>query len=146
MSRISDARIEKLLEGPHQGVLSVSRKEKGPLAVPMSYLFRDGRFYIVTSTESLHSRLMTGTGRATMTVQFEEVSDRAVHQWYVMAEGPIGFTDLEPKPFVKEILAKDRGEENADGWSSGDPPPDVQVAVLDPEKLSGYEFRESLDS
>ena len=145
MTRISETRIEKLLEGPHQGVLSVSREEKGPVAVPMSYLFRAGKFYVVTSTESLHSRLMVRTGRATMTVQFEACDGRNLHQWYVMAEGPIAFTDLEPKPFIKEILAKDRGEENADEWSSGDPPPDVQVAVLDPEKLSGYEFRESLD-
>ncbi len=146
MSRIGVARIEELLAGPHQGVLSVSRREKGPVAVPMSYLFRDGRFYMVTSTDALHSRLMTKTNRATITVQFEECDGRRVHQWYVMAEGPIGFTHLEPGPLVREILAKDRGEENADEWTSGDRPPDVQVAVLHPEKLSGFEFQEALDT
>ena len=40
---------------------------------------------------------------------------------------------------------KDRGEENADEWTSGGASPEIQVAVLQPEKLSGYEFRESLD-
>ena len=94
MTRITESRIEELLDGPHQGVLSVSQTNKGPVAVPMSYLFQNGWFYMVTSTESLHGRLMSRTGRATMTVQFEACDGRRLHQWYVMAEGPIGVTDL----------------------------------------------------
>ena len=74
----------------------------------MSYLFRDGRFYMVTSPESLHGRLMQRTGRATLTVQFEACDGRNVYQWYVIAEGTIGFTDSEPGPYVRAILAKDR--------------------------------------
>ena len=144
MARIGQQRIEELLDGPHQGVLSVSRRDKGPVAVPMSYLFTQGRFYVVTSPESVHGRLMWRTGRATITVQYEACDGRNVHQWYVMAEGTIGFEDSEPGPLVRAILAKDRGEANADEWASGDPPPDVQVAVLEPQKLSGFEFRDSL--
>lgn len=145
MARIDEQRIRELLEGPHQGVLSVSRRDKGPVAVPISYLFSDGRFHMVTTPESLHGRLMRRTGRATLTVQLEACDGRSVHQWYVMAEGTISFTDTKPGPFVRAILAKDRGEENADEWTSGDPPSDVQLAVLDPVKLSGFEFRGSLD-
>ena len=145
VTRINASRIGKLLDGPHQGVLSVSRRDKGPVAVPMSFLFRDGRFYIVTSPESLHGRLMQRTGRATLTVQFEACDGRNVYQWYVMAEGTISFTDAEPGPYVRAILAKDRGEEHADEWASGDPPVDVRLAVLAPEKLSGFEFQDSLD-
>jgi len=142
---LDESRIVELLDGPHQGVLSVSRSERGPVAVPMSYLFQDGRFYLATSTESLHARLMKRTGRATMTVQYEACDGRNVHQWYVMAEGPIGFTDLDAGPLVRAILTKDRGKENADEWTSGKSSPEVQVAILQPEKLSGYEFQESLD-
>ncbi len=145
MARIDGQRIRELLEGPHQAVLSVSRRDKGPVAVPMSYLFADGRFYIVTSPESLHGRLMRRSGRATLTVQFEACDGRSVHQWYVMAEGTISFTDTKPRPYVRAILAKDRGEENADEWTSGDPPSDVRLAVLKPVKLSGFEYRDSLD-
>jgi nitroimidazol reductase NimA-like FMN-containing flavoprotein (pyridoxamine 5'-phosphate oxidase superfamily) len=145
VARINATRIAKLLDGPHQGVLSVSRRDKGPVAVPMSYLFRDGRFYMVTSPESLHGRLMQRTGRATLTVQFEACDGRNVYQWYVMAEGTIGFTDSEPGPYVRAILAKDRGEVYADEWTSGDPPANVCLAVLEPEKLSGFEFQDSLD-
>lgn len=123
----------------------MSRRDKGPVAVPMSYLFRDGRFYMVTSPESLHGRLMQRAGRATLTVQFEACDGRNVHQWYVMAEGTISFNDSAPGPYVRAILAKDRGERHADEWTSGEPPADVRLAVLEPEKLSGFEFRDSLD-
>ena len=145
MPRIEEQRIGELLAGPHQAVLSVSRQDKGPVAVPMSYSYKDGRFYMVTSPESLHGRLMQRTGRATVTVQFEACDGRKVHQWYVMAEGTIRFTDSEPAPVVRAIMAKDRGEDNANEWASGDPPPDVRLAVLEPERLSGFEFRDSLD-
>jgi len=145
MAPVDGRRIEELLDGPHQAVLSVGRLEKGPLAVPMSYLFAGDHFSMGTSPESWHGRLMQRTGRATLTVQFEDCDGRSVHQWYVTAEGPIGFTDTEPGPLVRAILAKDRGEENADEWTWGDAQPDVRVAILEPERLSGFEFRESLD-
>lgn len=145
MARIDEQRIGELLAGRHQAVLSVSRHDKGPVAVPMSYSYKDGRFLMVTSPESLHGRLIRRTGRATVTVQFEACDGRNVHQWYVMAEGTISFTDSEPAPVVRAILAKDRGEENADEWASGDPPADVRLAVLAPERLSGFEFHDSLD-
>lgn len=137
--------IEELLSGPHQAVLSVSRVDRGPVAVPMSYRFVDGRFVIVTSPESLHSRLMKKTGRATITVQYEDCKGRSTYQWYVAAEGPIEFTDDDPAPHIHAIMAKDRGAENADDWTAGSPPSGVKVAVLSPSRLSGYEYRDSLD-
>jgi nitroimidazol reductase NimA-like FMN-containing flavoprotein (pyridoxamine 5'-phosphate oxidase superfamily) len=111
----------------------------------MSYHFLDGRFYFVTSPNSLHGRLMSRRGRATMTVQFENCDGRSVDQWYVMAEGPAQFTDHDPKPHVRAILTKDRGADNVDEWTAAMPSPDVQVALLEPDRISGYEFHESLD-
>jgi nitroimidazol reductase NimA-like FMN-containing flavoprotein (pyridoxamine 5'-phosphate oxidase superfamily) len=145
MLPLTTDRIEELLEGPHQAVLSVSRNDRGPVAVPMSYRFVDGRFVIVTSPTSLHGRLMARTGRATITVQFEDCDGRSTHQWYVMAEGPIEFTDEDPTPHVYAIMAKDRGAENADAWTAGPPPSEVEVAVLTPSRISGYEYRDALD-
>jgi hypothetical protein len=138
-------RIAELLDGPDQAVLSVSRPDKGPVAVPMSYVFDGTRFVMVTSPTSLHGRLMERTGRATLTIQYERCDGRSVFQWYVVAEGPVAFTDVEPRPFIRSILAKDRGEANADEWCAGDPPGDVRVAELLPDRLSGYEFRDALD-
>ncbi len=135
----------ELLDGPHQGVLSVSRSSKGPVAVPMSYRFDGHRFFMVTSPDSLHGRLMRRTGRATLTVQYEECDDQSVHQWYVMAEGPVNFTDADPTPHVRAILTKDRGEKNVELWRANNLDADDKVAELAPERISGYEFRESLE-
>jgi hypothetical protein len=112
----------------------------------MSYHFRDGSFWLVTSPDSLHGRLMARRGRATLTVQFEACDGRNVYQWYVMAEGPVRFTAEDPRPHVRKILAKDRGAANVDEWTAAAPAPGSLAAVLEPERLSGYEFHESLDT
>ena len=146
MASISTDRILELLAGPHQAVLSVSREEKGPVAVPMSYTFDGGRFFFVTLPTSLHGRVMTKAGRATLTIQYEKVEAGSVYQWYVMGEGPVAFTDADPAPYVRAMLIKDRGEANWDRWRASEPNTDAKVAELVPERISGYEFGESLDS
>lgn len=144
MQGLSAQRITSLLDGPHEAVLSVSRHDKGPVAVPISYHHEGGRFYMVTSPESLHGRLMQKRGRATLTVQFDACDGRRVHQWYVMAEGPVRFADDDLLPHVRRIMAKDRGPANADEWTKPSAP-DMAVAVLHAARISGYEFRDSLD-
>lgn len=125
-------------------MLSVGREKKGPVAVPMSYVYDGDRFSMVTSPTSLHGRLMTKAGRATLTIQYERVESRSVHQWYVMAEGPVVFTNADPRPIVRAILTKDRGLDHVEEWRAGAPDPDARVAELTPARISGYEFRETL--
>lgn len=144
MGRLDAERIHDLLQGAHQAVLSVNRSEKGPVAVPMSYHFDGERFFMVTSPSSLHGKLMAKAGRATVTVQYERVDAGSVHQWYVMAEGPVTFTDADPAPHVRTILVKDRGPHRVDAWRASTPATDARVAELVPERISGYEFRETL--
>jgi nitroimidazol reductase NimA-like FMN-containing flavoprotein (pyridoxamine 5'-phosphate oxidase superfamily) len=146
MDSLSVERLGELLSGPHQAVLSVGRPDKGPIAVPMSYLFESDRFFMVTSPSSVHGRAMKRTGRATLTIQYERCDGPTVYQWYVMAEGRVAFTDADPAPLTRSILAKDRGERYADEWSTGAPPVNVTVAELMPQRLSGYEFNDSLDT
>lgn len=146
MNSIEPARIQELLDGPHQGVLSVSRRDRGPVAVPMSYHYTEGSFFIVTSDQSLHGKLMVTLERATLTVQFEACTGRTVHQWYVMAEGDVRFTDADPKPHVRKILAKDRGAANVDEWMAAVSSSTDMVAVLQPVRISGYEGYNSLDA
>jgi nitroimidazol reductase NimA-like FMN-containing flavoprotein (pyridoxamine 5'-phosphate oxidase superfamily) len=144
MERMSPERIAEALAGPHQAVLSVGRAEKGPLAVPMSYRFLEGRFVFVTSPGSLHGKLMTKRGRATFTVQYDRCEGRRLHQWYVIAEGPVRFADDDPVPHVRATLAKDRGPEYVDEWIGPSFPVGVLTAVLEPERISGWEYRETL--
>jgi nitroimidazol reductase NimA-like FMN-containing flavoprotein (pyridoxamine 5'-phosphate oxidase superfamily) len=141
---MEDHRIVELLGGPHQAVLSVSRDAKGPVAVPMSYHFSAGTFFMATSPDSLHGRLMTQRGRATVTVQYAFCDGSRVHQWYVMAEGPIRFSSEDPMPHIMEILVKDRGSRRVEEWRAAAPSAEIQLAVLEPERIAGYESIETL--
>lgn len=145
MISMSPDRVADLLQQPLQAVLSVARRDKGPVAVPMSYHFTDGMFWMVTDPASLHGRLMVKRGRATITVQYEACDGRNVHQWYVMAEGAVSFLDDPPEPHVRRILAKDRGEENADDWMRGAVADGHRLAILEPDRIAGHEWSASLD-
>ena len=114
------------------------------MAVPMSYTYDGDKFFFVTLPTSLHGRVMTKAGRATLTIQYEKVESGSVHQWYVMAEGPVVFTDADPAPYVRAMLIKDRGEANWDQWRASEPNTNAKVAELAPDRISGYEFGESL--
>lgn len=138
MRAMTPAEITKRLAGPHQAVLSLSRVERGPLAVPMSYFHRDGHFWMITSPDSQHGKLMRRNGRATVTIHHDVVDGRVVEQWYVTAEGPIEFVDDDPEALLRAIMAKDRGERFADEWTAQSLPSVTTVAVLTPQRLAGY--------
>lgn len=137
--------IEERLNAPLQAVLSVSRKTRGPVAVPMSYLFDRPVFRMITSPGSVHGRLMREGGRATLTIQEEVRGERRVEQWYVMAEGPVEFIDEDPTDLLRAILTKDRGARFASEWVAQSLPNVTTVAVLTPKTLSGYRGLSSLD-
>jgi nitroimidazol reductase NimA-like FMN-containing flavoprotein (pyridoxamine 5'-phosphate oxidase superfamily) len=142
---MSEPEIAAALAGPWQAVLSVNRRDRGPLAVPMSYLFEEGEFWMITPRDSLHGRLMQASGRSTMTVHHDEVTPRSVEQWYVIAEGTIRFTDDDPEPLLRKIMVKDRGPGHAEEWVRQSLPNVTTVAVLSPERLSGYHGVSQLD-
>lgn len=140
---MSPAEIETRLAGPHMCVFSVARVGKGPVAVPLAYLYRAGRFYLQSAPESLHGRLAVKRGRATVTVHDEWIGAVEAFEWYITAEGPVAFTDDPLRPVMREILAKDRGEHVADRWLDEWLWPaaaDQRVLVLDPERIAGYTF------
>ena len=144
MRRMTDEEIAGHLAGSHQAVLSVNRDMRGPLAVPMSFLFADGRFAMVTSADSLHGRLMRSERRATLTIHDEAYPPGAVRQWYVMAEGPVAFSDDDAEPIVRAIIAKDRPGPDAAAWTERAIAGATQVAVLTPDTISGFAFEDSL--
>jgi nitroimidazol reductase NimA-like FMN-containing flavoprotein (pyridoxamine 5'-phosphate oxidase superfamily) len=135
---MSTQEIAERLAGPHQAVLSLSRVEHGPIAVPMSYLHRDDRFWMITSPDSQHGSLMRANGRATLTIHHDDVGARVVEQWYVTTEGPILFVDDDPEPLLRAILAKDRGAALVEEWTAQSLPTTTKVAVLTPQRLAGY--------
>lgn len=54
----------------------------------MSFLYSHGEFRMITARDSDHGRLMAKTGRASMTIDHDDVTSRSVEQWNVTAEGP----------------------------------------------------------
>jgi len=145
---MSDAEIEARLAGPHMCVFSVTRLGKGPVAIPLAYVFRDGKFYLQSAPDSLHGRLAVKRGRATVTIHDEWISAVEASEWYITAEGPVVFTSDEVRPLMREIMAKDRGEHVADRWLDEWLWPvakNQQVLVLDPERIAGYTFPSRLE-
>lgn len=75
---------EAFLAGVHVGILAIEQPGRGPLALPIWYLYRDGDVVIGMDGDSLKARLLSRAGRATLTVQEEAPPYR-----YVSIEGPV---------------------------------------------------------
>jgi nitroimidazol reductase NimA-like FMN-containing flavoprotein (pyridoxamine 5'-phosphate oxidase superfamily) len=133
---------EHLAQGGLMAVLSVSREGKGPIAVPLAFLWRAGQFLLMTPPDSLHGKHLRRTGRATVTIHHERLEGKEVDEWYVTAEGPVEFIERDAMPLAVRLLAKDRGPEYAEEWLE-DMRPDLEnnwVAALTPARVSGFTF------
>ena len=117
------------------------------MAIPMWYEYRDGRFFMITFSDSLHGRIMQAVGRATITAHSESYGDTATCERYVMAEGPTTFTDDDIEPLVRRMRRRCYTGAHREEWVNR--PLDEftlrqGVVVLEPETLSGYEWTEQL--
>jgi len=81
---MTESEREAFLADVHVGVLAIARRDKGPLAVPIWYVYEDGDVVMSMDTESLKARLLRAQGRATLTVQTEKPPYQ-----YVSIEGPV---------------------------------------------------------
>jgi hypothetical protein len=75
---------EAFLADVHVGVLAIEEPGRGPLALPVWYVYSDGEVRIDIDGSSLKARLLAAAGRATLTVQNE-----APPYQYVSVEGPV---------------------------------------------------------
>ena len=75
---------EAFLADVHVAVLAVDEPGRGPLAMPVWYLYEDGQVLVWTEGRSVKAKLMRDAGRATLTVQNE-----ATPYQYVTVEGPV---------------------------------------------------------
>lgn len=81
---MTEAERDAFLADVHVGILAIARRDKGPLALPIWYLYRDGEVTIGMDGGSLKARLLRAAGRATLTVQTETPPYQ-----YVSVEGPV---------------------------------------------------------
>ncbi|MDH3606495.1 MAG: pyridoxamine 5'-phosphate oxidase family protein [Acidimicrobiia bacterium] len=143
MPRMAREQIdERLAQGGLMAILSVSRVDKGPIAVPLAFLWQEGRFLLMTPPDSVHGKHMRRTGRATVTIHYERLEGKEADEWYVTAEGPIEFIDRDAMALARTLLTKDRGPEHAGEWLE-DMRPALEknwVAALTPARISGFTF------
>lgn len=102
---------EEFLAGVHVGVLSVDEPGRGPLSVPVWYLYEiGGEIVIVTRPEARKARLLEVGARVSFCVQSEELPPK-----YVSIQGRVASTaaaaiDRDLKPVVRKYLGAEVGD------------------------------------
>jgi len=109
------AEREEFLAGVHVGVLSVDDPGRGPLSVPVWYLYEpDGDILLVTRPQARKARLLRVGTLVSFCVQSEELPPK-----YVSVQGSV--TSTEPadvardlKPVVRKYLGAEVGDAYVD--------------------------------
>jgi len=110
MAKMTPEQVDEFLGGgDHRGtmILSVSRTDRGPLCVPLSFQYGHGVFRFHTKQSRRHAQAFLKAGRASITVHHEDYS-AGRYERYVVAEGPIRLETPPPDdgtdPFLTAIL------------------------------------------
>jgi nitroimidazol reductase NimA-like FMN-containing flavoprotein (pyridoxamine 5'-phosphate oxidase superfamily) len=129
---------EAFLAGVHVGILAIEEPGRGPLAMPIWYLYRDGAIEIGMDGTSLKADLLRAAGRATLTVQ-----DEAPPYKYVSVEGPVHVV-AEPRDTL-EMASRYLGPELGKWYADANPNTDVSVvAIIEPEHWRTMDFGKTL--
>jgi nitroimidazol reductase NimA-like FMN-containing flavoprotein (pyridoxamine 5'-phosphate oxidase superfamily) len=125
---------EAFLAGVHIGILAIDEPARGPLAMPIWYLCRDGAVEINIDGSSLKAALLRAAGRATLTVQ-----DETPPYKYVSVEGPVEVVAAasDNLEMASRYLGPELGKWYADTNPTTD---DSVVVVLRPEHWRTFDF------
>ena len=104
---------EQFLAAIHVGVLSVNQPGRGPLAVPLWYLYEPGgEIIVVTRPETRKARLIAPGARVAFVVQAEELPPK-----YVSIEGRVvSVTPADVDRDLRPLAGKYLGVEVANGY------------------------------
>jgi nitroimidazol reductase NimA-like FMN-containing flavoprotein (pyridoxamine 5'-phosphate oxidase superfamily) len=128
------AEREAFLAEVHVGILAIARPERGPLALPIWYQFRDGVVEIGMSGDSLKATLLREAGRATLTAQTETPPYK-----YVSIEGPVTVAHEQRDDF--DMASRYLGPELGRWYADNNPSTDRSVVVrLVPESWITMDF------
>jgi nitroimidazol reductase NimA-like FMN-containing flavoprotein (pyridoxamine 5'-phosphate oxidase superfamily) len=125
---------EAFLADVHVGILAVDEPGRGPLAIPIWYLYRDGTVQIGMDGDSLKARLLRAAGRATLTAQTE-----APPYKYVCVEGPVTVEKVQRDDL--EMASRYLGPELGKWYAENNPSTEQSVTVfLRPERWRTMDF------
>jgi len=126
---------EAFLADVHVGVLAVDEPGRGPLAVPIWYLYRDGEVGFYTDGASVKAQLLAAAGRATLTVQTETWPYQ-----FVSVEGPVVLVESRPDELEMAVryLGPERGRRYAEDRAD---PEGFVVGRLTPEQWRTKDYR-----
>jgi nitroimidazol reductase NimA-like FMN-containing flavoprotein (pyridoxamine 5'-phosphate oxidase superfamily) len=107
---------EAFLAGVHVGVLSVDEPGRGPLTVPVWYLYEPGgEIVVVTRPEARKAPLLKVGARVSFLAQSEEMPPK-----YVTIQGRVASAEpaeigRDVKPVVRKYLGAEVGDAYVDG-------------------------------
>jgi nitroimidazol reductase NimA-like FMN-containing flavoprotein (pyridoxamine 5'-phosphate oxidase superfamily) len=106
---------EAFLASPHVGVVSVDEPGRGPLSVPVWYLYEPGgEIVFVTRPEARKARLLTPGARVSFLVQSEDLPPKYVTiQGRVVSTAPADIA-RDVKPVVRKYLGAEVGDAYVD--------------------------------
>lgn len=134
---MSKAQREEFLAGVHVGIIAVDEPGRGPLALPVWYLYRNGCIDIFTDADSLKGRLAAAAGRATFTVQQE-----ALPYQYVSVEGPIEIVHTDES--ILETAVRYLGPELGRQYTEANDAPQLSTLLrITPEHWRTFSYGRS---
>ena len=112
-STMNKEQREQFLAQVHVGVIAVAEEGRGPLAVPVWYLYEPGgEIRIWTGARSRKAQLLEKTGRFTFCVQDENPPYR-----FVSVEGPVtAVSTASLEELVRPLAVRYLGEEAAESY------------------------------
>jgi hypothetical protein len=130
---------ETFLEGVHVGVLSVDEPGRGPLSVPVWYLYEAGReIVLVTRPAARKAPLLQVGARVAFCVQAEELPPKYVSvQGTVVSRAPAD-VERDLKPVVRKYLGAEVGDAYIDGTRPNGT--DEIVIRIRPERCYSRDF------
>ncbi len=129
---------EAFLADVHVGILAVDEPGRGPMALPIWYVYKDGVVQIGMSGMSRKAELLRAAGRATLTVQTEDPPYK-----YASVEGPVTVEDRRRDDF--EMSSRYLGTELGRWYADNNPSADTSVVVvLRPERWRTHDFGKDL--
>ncbi|MGI9051710.1 MAG: pyridoxamine 5'-phosphate oxidase [Ilumatobacteraceae bacterium] len=129
---------EAFLADVHVGILAIDEPGRGPLALPIWYLYKDGTIQMGLGRNSTKADLLRAAGRATLTVQTEIAPYK-----YAAVEGPVTIEDSRRDDL--EMATRYLGPELGQWYADNNPSTtESVVATLHPEHWRTHDFAKTM--